>query len=179
MALVKPIIIQVVGFQNSGKTTFALKLIKAFSQCGLKTVTIKHHGHGGKPEVPEQKDSTKHICAGASATIVEGEGRLILQAENNIISLDDQVRLLRFFQPDVILIEGYKKENYPKLLLIRDASDVSLITSLNNIKLILCWEEELKNLLRGKTNIPVYSYNDDAVELVVSEIKNKAHNKKS
>lgn len=176
MALVKPVILQVVGYQNSGKTTFVTKLLNALSQFELKTVTIKHHGHGGKPDAFEQKDSAKHLSAGAIATIVAGQGRLILQAENSSISLDEQIRLLEFFHPDVILIEGYKRDNYPKLLLLRNIDDLSLITSLNNIKLILCWENELKTTMDGNTDIPIYTLMDESVvHLLASEIRNKVH----
>ena len=49
MALVTPFIFQIVGYQNSGKTTFLNKLISHLTAVGINTATIKHHGHGGKP----------------------------------------------------------------------------------------------------------------------------------
>ena len=77
MAMVKePVIFQVSGYQNSGKTTLVNKIISGLKGKGLSVVTIKHHGHGGKPETPEGKDSSNHIESGAAASIVEGGGRL-------------------------------------------------------------------------------------------------------
>lgn len=74
MAMVKePVIFQVSGYQNSGKTTLINKLISGLKEKGLSVITIKHHGHGGKPEAPEGKDSTSHIESGAAASLVEGE----------------------------------------------------------------------------------------------------------
>ncbi|HJV30673.1 MAG TPA: molybdopterin-guanine dinucleotide biosynthesis protein MobB, partial [Bacillales bacterium] len=89
MALVKPMIFQVVGYQNSGKTTFITKILKQLKIEGDSVGVIKHHGHGGKPDVYEQKDSARHIENGAIATIVEGNGRLLLQAEQAMWTLQE------------------------------------------------------------------------------------------
>jgi molybdopterin-guanine dinucleotide biosynthesis protein B len=176
VALVKPAIFQVVGYQNSGKTTITAKLIQTLTGNGIKTVTIKHHGHGGKPDVAAEKDSTKHLAAGALATIVEGEGRLILQAENIECSLDDQIKLMEHFQPDVILIEGYKLRNYPKLLLIRDKEDLQLITRVTNIIAIVCWKEEWRDYLKQYTEIPTFLISDEtAFRWIADTIENSVH----
>lgn len=169
MALVKPVIFQVAGYQNSGKTTVTLRLIQALKGLGLTTVTIKHHGHGGKPEVILQKDSTRHLSAGAIASVVEGDGRLILQAENINSSLENQIRLMEYFQSDVLLIEGYKFENYPKLLLLRDDKDLSLLAKVNNIKAIMYWEEVLGGLLNEQTNIPCFPIHDQTAILLIAQ----------
>jgi molybdopterin-guanine dinucleotide biosynthesis adapter protein len=174
VALVKPVIFQVVGFQDSGKTTVISKIIHLLKEHGLKSVTIKHHGHGGKPEVIQQKDSAKHLTAGANASLVEGGGRLILQAEHSEWNLKEQIMIMEFFQPDVILIEGFKLENYPKLLLLRDRNDLSLVTKLNNVKVIMYWEDEIKGLLKEQTNIPFFPIHDEkGILRVTQEIKNK------
>lgn len=162
MALVKPAIFQIVGYQNSGKTTITTKLVQALKLHGFISVTIKHHGHGGKPDIAESKDSAHHIAAGAMASIVEGDGRLILQAENTKMSLEKQIKLMDNFKPDVILIEGYKDETFPKLLLLRDQSDFSLLTRVKNVKLIMYWNENLKRSLEEQTEIPCFSIQDEA-----------------
>ncbi|WP_257984407.1 molybdopterin-guanine dinucleotide biosynthesis protein B [Neobacillus cucumis] len=148
-----------VGFQNSGKTTITTQLIETLTNLGIKTVTIKHHGHGGKPDVLEQKDSTRHISSGAIASIVEGSGRMVLQADELKLCLEDQIELLKFFQPDVILIEGYKQKNYPKLLLLKEKEDLHLLKSLTNICAIVYWNEDLitENLY------PAFSINDKTI----------------
>ncbi|MDZ5470315.1 molybdopterin-guanine dinucleotide biosynthesis protein B [Bacillus sp. 31A1R] len=143
MAVVKPVIFQVVGFQNSGKTTFLKNLINMLSKESIKVVTIKHHGHGGKPEVPEAKDSSQHIEAGAVVSLVEGEGRLILQAEMETFGLVEKIQLISFFKPDIILIEGHKFEDYPKAVIIRNEEDVTLLNKLKNVQVIYFWDEEL------------------------------------
>lgn len=158
--MVKPVIFQVAGYQNSGKTTFILKIIHALKDQGIQAATIKHHGHGGKPEVIPEKDSSKHLKAGALGSIVEGDGRLILQAEKSRFSLDEQLRLLEMLQPDIILIEGHKQEDYPKMLLVRDRDDLSLLSAITNVKVIICWTDEVKGFLSKKLEIPCFSLFD-------------------
>lgn len=137
MALVKPFVFQVVGFQNSGKTTFINTLIKRLSLKNLEVGTIKHHGHGGKPEINEEKDAAKHIQSGAKVSIVEGDGRLVLQAEKNNWTLEEKLEVLLPFQLDLLLIEGHKYADYPKALIIKDEKELYLIKELINIKVIL------------------------------------------
>jgi len=159
MALVKPFIFQVVGYQNSGKTTISTKLIKNLTDRGTKTVTIKHHGHGGKPAIPEQKDSSRHLSSGAFASLVEGGGRMILHADHLILSLEEQIELIKFFQPDVIIIEGYKYKDYPKLLLLRNKEDLPLLDVTTNICAVGYWLEELNN----DYLFPSFSIKDEAM----------------
>jgi molybdopterin-guanine dinucleotide biosynthesis protein B len=160
MALVKPAILQIVGYQNSGKTTMIIKLIEALSGLGFKTVTIKHHGHGGKPADVEQKDSTRHLSAGAAASIVEGGGSLILQADSISFTLDEQIKLLCLsINPDVILIEGHKQANYPKLLMVRDPEDLSLLHQVSNVQAVIYWNKAVKECLTT-VNIPCFAMED-------------------
>lgn len=176
MALVRPVIFQVVGFQNSGKTTITSKLIETLTNQGLKTVTIKHHGHGGRPDVAGQKDSTKHLAAGAAASLVEGGGRLILHAEQCEYDLKEQIELMKFFHPDVILVEGYKREGYPKLLLIRDKQDLPLVDLVNNVHAVVYWKEEMKNLIFAKLEVPGFHIsNEAAIDWTVQFIEELVH----
>lgn len=168
MALVKPFIYQVVGYQNSGKTTFILKLIQALKNQGIKSVTIKHHGHGGRPDVIPQKDSSLHLEAGALAALVEGDGRLVLQADESFLTLDEQIRLMAYFHPDIILIEGHKKQSYPKLLILRNENDLALITYVNNIKAAIVWTHSLIEVVREQLGVPVFHIQEDRAVAEVS-----------
>ncbi|MFK4997842.1 molybdopterin-guanine dinucleotide biosynthesis protein B [Bacillus sp. N9] len=79
-------IFQVVGYQNSGKTTLMEKMIEYGSRIGIAIGTIKHHGHGGVPlRRHGEKDSDKHRAAGAIVTAVEGEGIVHIEASQNTL----------------------------------------------------------------------------------------------
>jgi molybdopterin-guanine dinucleotide biosynthesis adapter protein len=169
MALVKPIIYQIVGYQNSGKTTIILKIIEILKNEGIKSATIKHHGHGGRPDILSEKDSAKHINAGAVASLVEGEGRLCLQADETALTLEEQIRFVEFFRPDIILIEGHKMKSYPKLLILRDENDLSLIQDVCNIKNVIVWDKDLINALRGKLEVQVFHIMDEMGLMEISK----------
>ncbi|WP_010283394.1 molybdopterin-guanine dinucleotide biosynthesis protein B [Bacillus timonensis] len=133
-------LLQVVGYQNCGKTTLVEKIVKRGTEQGVKIATIKHHGHQSSLESLQlEKDSSRHFKAGASATIVEGGGSLQLEAKTSGWTLEKLIQLYAFFENDMILIEGFKKEDYPKIILIRKDEDIELLTSLTNIVAVISW----------------------------------------
>lgn len=138
-------IIQIVGYQNSGKTTLVEKVVHALAESEMKVATIKHHGHGGFPEVA-QKDSERHRKAGAVVSSVEGAGLLSLSSLREEWSLQEIIRLYEFFEVDTILIEGYKKENYPKVVLLRSAEDAELVHKVENVVAVITWYNAPVNL---------------------------------
>lgn len=173
MALVDPVIFQAVGYQNSGKTTFLLKLIQLLSEQGIKTITIKHHGHGGKPEVIQEKDSSKHLEAGALASLVEGDGRIVIQADGINWRLEEQIHIMKFFSPNIIIIEGHKREPYPKLVFLRNENDLSLLTKVNNVNSIMVWKEDLFLKVREMLDVPVFHINDDHAIVQIARTLNQ------
>ncbi|MDA2040212.1 molybdopterin-guanine dinucleotide biosynthesis protein B [Bacillus cereus] len=140
-----PSILQIVGYQNSGKTTLVEKIVHVLTESEMKVATIKHHGHGGFPEVA-QKDSERHRKAGAIVSSVEGAGLLSLSSLREEWSLQEIIRLYEFFEVDTILIEGYKQESYPKVVLLRSAEDVELLHKVENIVAVITWYDAPANL---------------------------------
>lgn len=149
-------IFQIVGFQNSGKTTLMEKLIAYGQKQGFRIGTIKHHGHGGAPEGKiQQKDSKKHLTAGAVVSAVEGEGILQLETPNLKWNLKEIVSIYQAFSLDLLFIEGYKRESFAKFVLIRNEDDLEQLKELSNIKAIISW---IPNATLPK--IPVYSIHE-------------------
>ncbi|MCH1625867.1 molybdopterin-guanine dinucleotide biosynthesis protein B [Fredinandcohnia quinoae] len=138
---VKYPILQVVGFQNSGKTTLVEKIVRKGSLNHCKMATIKHHGHMSELKPFNQNtDSIKHRKAGAVISTVEGGGMLQLEATNiSQWKLDDIIKLYSYFEHDMIIIEGYKTANFPKIVLIREKKDLELLTILQNIVAVISW----------------------------------------
>ncbi len=152
-------ILQVVGYQNSGKTTLIEKLIQRLSESGLETAVIKHHGHGGAPELgASSKDSTRTFEAGAVVSGVEGNGVLQLAARVSEWSLEKWLDFYAFFPVDVLLVEGYKKEDYPKVVLVRSAENWEELRDLTNIQCVISVEP----LNDGRGGIPVYTREQEA-----------------
>ncbi|MBS4194386.1 molybdopterin-guanine dinucleotide biosynthesis protein B [Lederbergia citri] len=143
-------VFQIVGFQNSGKTTLIEKLIKAGNEKGLRIGTIKHHGHGGPIDLPNlNKDSNRHSRAGSIVSSVAGEGTLLIEAPKDDWGLEDIIQVYHRFELDLILVEGYKKSPYPKAVMIRNKEDLSLLNRLKNIQTVISW-------FPIETNYPVF-----------------------
>ncbi|MCM3773187.1 MULTISPECIES: molybdopterin-guanine dinucleotide biosynthesis protein B [Priestia] len=164
MALVaRCTVLQVVGFQNSGKTTLVEKLIKKAKHFDIHVGSIKHHGHGGPPDSSSQlKDSHRHQQAGADVAGVEGDGILQLTADIKDWSLKKLIDFYQFFSPDVIFVEGYKKESYPKVVLIRSEEDLVLLSSLTNIICVISHVPLKKEVRRA---YPMFHLQEDELYL--------------
>ena len=140
--------LQVVGFKNSGKTTLTETLLRFAIGHGLSASAIKHHGHGGVPEAPPgDTDASRLFQAGAASSIVAGGGQIVLQGRRPADEAGELTSLIQlteaYAHPDLILIEGFKAEPYPKLVLLRSLEDWTELKRLTNIVLILTVDEEL------------------------------------
>lgn len=110
-------VVSVVGYSGSGKTTLLEKLISELTQRGYAVGTIKHDVHGFEMDKPG-KDSWRHKKAGASATIISSPYQIGMVRD---VEHDHSPEELMALLPDmdIILTEGYKQENLPKLEVFR------------------------------------------------------------
>lgn len=123
-------IIQVVGYKNSGKTTLMNKLIHHFSN-EMRVGSLKHHGHGGEIDSLKHTDSALQFEAGAVISGVQGESITQLTLEN--LSFYELINIYESLSIDLLLIEGYKQASYPKIVLLKNKEDISLLDELSNI----------------------------------------------
>lgn len=147
-------VLQIAGYQNSGKTTLMEKLIAHATEQGKRVAVIKHHGHGGVPELPDGKDSTRHHQAGAFVTGVEGGGILQLTIQQPSWTLPELLKLYDQFPVDSILIEGFKQTDYPKVVIIRSEEDIALV-SLPGVQCVIAWCD------MPKQKVPVFHVKQD------------------
>ncbi|WP_458948850.1 molybdopterin-guanine dinucleotide biosynthesis protein B [Oceanobacillus sp. CAU 1775] len=125
-------VIQIVGYKNSGKTTVTNALLNYYSQAGVRVAAFKHHGHGGIPEGLETKDSMKHQQAGAEIAGVTGEG--ILQfSRSGPWELNEVIPIYQMLGVEILFIEGFKKEDYQKIVLINETLEKQLLHELTNV----------------------------------------------
>ena len=108
----------ITGYSGSGKTTLLEKLLPQLLQRGLRPAVIKHSHHNAQVD-KEGKDSWRMKEAGASQVIMACDQRWALMTETpaQAISLP---YLAQQFDPnltDFILVEGFKQEPIPKILL--------------------------------------------------------------
>lgn len=112
-----PPFVSVVGNSGSGKTTFIEKLIPELIGRGLKVGTIKHDVHGFEMDKPG-KDSWRHKHAGASSTVISSPYQIGMVMD---VAHDHKPgELLSLFNGmDLILTEGYKRGDHPKIEIFR------------------------------------------------------------
>jgi len=115
----KPKIITIVGKSNSGKTTLLEKLITHLTQKGYKIGSVKH-AHSGFEMDKEGKDSWRHKKAGAASTLVISEDKIALVKDDNTSYLEKMQSYLS--DNDIILAEGFKRQNLPKIEIFRRQS---------------------------------------------------------
>ncbi|WP_334071201.1 molybdopterin-guanine dinucleotide biosynthesis protein B [Paenibacillus sp. A14] len=123
-------VIQVVGYKNSGKTTLIGRLLPLLREKGVRAAVIKHDVHGFEGDVPGT-DTHKFRMSGAAATAITSPWRTAVVEERES-PLTDLIE--RFQTYDLIVIEGFKREPYPKLVLVRDeGEDLGLLDSLSDV----------------------------------------------
>lgn len=109
-------ILAVSGVKNSGKTTLITKLLTELKKRGLEVAVIKHDGHDFQADVPDT-DSWKYAQAGACGTCVFSEQKHMVI--KYIPALSTEKLIQTFPEADVILLEGVKYSEYPKIEVIR------------------------------------------------------------
>ncbi|ARK25196.1 molybdopterin-guanine dinucleotide biosynthesis protein B [Sporosarcina sp. P37] len=125
--------LHIVGFKNSGKTTLVSHWISVLKRRGLDVAVLKHHGHGGEPELPPaHTDTVQFLQSGAVSTLVAG-GDMIQLIQNKERSFEQLKTLASSGKPDVLLIEGYKQEAGEKVVLIRNEEERKELESLPGI----------------------------------------------
>jgi molybdopterin-guanine dinucleotide biosynthesis protein B len=117
-------LISIVGTSKTGKTTFIEKLIPVLKEKGLKVATIKHH-HLDFEIDRVGKDTYRHKNAGSSTVILSSPHKIALIRDvEKEVSLRDIVS--RYIEDvDIIIAEGYKKEDTPKIEIFRHAKKIS------------------------------------------------------
>ncbi len=109
------------GWSGSGKTTLVTKLIPALVGRGLAVSTLKHAHHGFEVDTPG-KDSFEHRAAGATEVMVASARRWALMRDlrgEPEATLGDLMG--RMSPVDLLLVEGFKREDYEKLEVHRAA----------------------------------------------------------
>lgn len=119
--------IPIIGFaahSGTGKTTLLKKLIPLLKQKGLRIGLVKHAHHGFEIDVPG-KDSYELRKAGATQVIVGSKLRWALMVETpdqqEKPTLANLINKLDHSALDLILVEGFKLENIPKIEVYRSA----------------------------------------------------------
>ncbi len=122
-------VLAISAWSGTGKTTLLKKLIPALCAKGIRPGLIKHTHHNMDVDKPG-KDSYELRKAGAAQTMVASNQRWALMTETPDEAPLDLVYLVSRMDHsmlDLVLVEGFKHEAVPKILLFRNGAghDVS------------------------------------------------------
>jgi molybdopterin-guanine dinucleotide biosynthesis adapter protein len=107
------------GWSGSGKTTLIEQVVPRLVGRGLRVSLVKHAHHRFEVDQPG-KDSFRHRHAGCTEVLVTSPVRWALMHElrgDAELGLPDV--LARLSPCDLVLIEGYKRNELPKLEIYR------------------------------------------------------------
>ena len=111
----------ITGSSGSGKTTLLDQLIPRFVAAGLRVAGVKHTHHRFDPDTPG-KDSWRMREGGCRNVVLVGERHMTLMRHypEPVPSpeLDDALAVLPP-DTDLVLVEGYKRSDFPKLEVFR------------------------------------------------------------
>ena len=120
-------IIGLAGWSGSGKTTLITKLIPRLNARGVTVSTLKHAHHGFDMDKPG-KDSFMHREAGATEVLISSAKRWAILHELRDEGEWNLAALIAKMSPvDLVLVEGFKRDAFPKLEIHRAANGKPLL----------------------------------------------------
>jgi len=147
-----PIVSIVAACSGTGKTTFLEKLIRKLVEREFRVGTIKNDAHGFEIDKPG-KDSWRHAQAGARATALIGPDKYaVIHKTNKRQDLEKVVSI--FEEVDIILVEGNKRGNQPKIEIVRGGKGTEICSSLKDLIAVVTDVPSLK------VSVPCYDLND-------------------
>jgi molybdopterin-guanine dinucleotide biosynthesis protein B len=117
------------AFSGTGKTTLLCNLLPLLRSEGLRIGMVKHAHHSFEVDHPG-KDSYELRKAGASQMLVASRQRWALMVETASEAeprLGDLLARLDQSELDLVLVEGFKREQFPKIELHRSTLGYPLL----------------------------------------------------
>ena len=148
-------IIGLAGWSGSGKTTLITKVLPRLIARGRTVSTLKHAHHGFDLDKPG-KDSFMHRASGATEVIISSERRwAVLHELRDEAEWDLPALLSKASRVDLVLVEGFKRDPFPKLEIYRQANRKPLLHPDDRHIVAVASDTELPDV-----KLPVIDLND-------------------
>ena len=159
-------IVGIVGWKNSGKTYFVSKIIKKLKIKNYRVASIKHAHHEFDID-HKDTDSYIHRKAGSTQVIVSSSKRWVKITElNNLKEQTLNYLLNQLSDTDIVIVEGFKNENHPKIEIIKKCNNDYLFNKISNIQAVISDEKINTDLKQFKKNEI-----DNIVNFILEDIK--------
>ena len=148
------------AYSGTGKTTLIKDVVMILKKSNYRVSVIKHAHHNF--DIDQQgKDSYEIRKSGAENMLISSKNRWALMHENmnnNELTLIDLINLLGKIKYDLILVEGFKAESFPKIELYRKevSKDRGLLSSSDKNVVAIATEQKTKL----ETSLPVLDINN-------------------
>ena len=134
------------------KNIFVTEIIKKLKFKNYRIASIKHAHHDFDID-HQNTDSYNHRKSGSSQVIISSSKRW---AKINELEKQDEKKLEELIselsETDIVLVEGYKNENHPKIEIISENKNEHLFQKIKNVKAIISDIDIDTHLKRFKKN---------------------------
>ncbi|HEX9579846.1 MAG TPA: molybdopterin-guanine dinucleotide biosynthesis protein B [Gemmatimonadales bacterium] len=153
-------LISVIGKKDAGKTTLVVALASEFARRGKRVATIKHGSHPAQVDTPGT-DTYRHYREGMAAQVLMEfpGGRVMFERVDQEAEPEALVR--RYLEAEIVLIEGYKKANLPKIEVHRAAVHREPLFDQASPDAML-WAAMVTDDDQLRLTIPVFRFSDTA-----------------
>lgn len=164
----KPILLAISGVKNSGKTTLIERILPKLKEKGLRCATVKHDGHDFDCDI-EGTDTFKHRKAGAFGTAIFSKNKFMVIKEQKDTSEEELISY--FSDADIILLEGFKYSDYPKIEIVRKGNSSCSVGIKETILAIATDIDDFNE----DVNIIDLNDIDSIVNLIIEFVKGRQH----
>lgn len=168
-------IVSIVGRKNTGKTSLTVKIIEELARRGYNVASVKHSHHTMEMD-RENTDTWKHKQAGSN--VVVGIGSTSFFNVRKDLDLNRLLFLIKHMDDvDFVVIEGFKRYNYPKIATSPDVVDDYTIKEVDSFTIDEEGVSELADLIekRGHDIVDTLFANNCGFnngEAIAKEIRN-------
>jgi molybdopterin-guanine dinucleotide biosynthesis protein MobB len=164
-------LVSFVGRSNTGKTTVIEGLIPILRERGLKVAVIKHHPHDFEIDIPG-KDTHRYKKAGATMSILASPRKVAVVEDAEMEVTLAEIISRYVHDVDLLVIEGFKRENIPKIEVFRrkEGEDLPVCAGDQNLIAIITDASVA-------TSLPVFSR--DAIHDIAEFVFNRFIGQKS
>ena len=132
-------IISIAGKQNAGKTTLIKDLIPKLKEHGYRVGTLKYNIR--KFDIDhESKDTYKYSSSGADSVAISTQSEFVVMKKTAKPLTLQEIIEAHFSDVDVVLVEGYREDDYPRIRII-DPQDTNAVKTDSENELLLVNEK--------------------------------------
>ena len=156
-------VVSFIGRSNSGKTTLLEKVVRELKIRGYRVAIVKHTHHDFEIDRPG-KDTWRLAQAGGDIVVLSSPDKVTFVEYPDAELTLDEISALFKAKVDIVLTEGYKNGNAPKILILSSEDDRNR----------LCREEPMATISAriSSTGAPQFDNGDvfHIIDLIIAQI---------